>query len=115
LAKDHVRPASVVYKATDGAAGRTLSATITHDAAVAHDTLVVPSRNDAPVVRDGMRMATSNALGALVEDQVRPPLSVSDMNQLKFGGAGSSLALRTTQVLGLVHSKPLVGWPGRAS
>ena len=28
---------------------------------------------------------------------------------------GSSLALRTTQVLGLVHCTPLVGWPGSAS
>jgi hypothetical protein len=42
LAADHVRPASVVTKATDGAAGRTLRATITHNGTAVHDTLVAP-------------------------------------------------------------------------
>jgi hypothetical protein len=115
LATDQVCPAFPVNKATDGTLGRTLSATITQDASVVHDTSVLPSRNDVPVVTVGMTMAAFIALGALVEDQVRPPSLVSDMNQLKFGRAGSSLALRTTQVLGLVHCTPLVGWPGSTS
>jgi hypothetical protein len=116
LATAHVRPASVVNKAADGTGDRTLSATITHDAMVAHDTLAQPKREGTPVASDGMRTATFIALGALVEDQVRPPSLVSDMNQDQsdFGGA-DSLKVRTEQLLGLAHCTPLIGWPGSAT
>lgn len=113
LASDHVRPPSVVNKATDGSVGCTLLATTTHDATVAHETLVGSWRNPLPDLR--LIMATSNALGALVDDHVRPPSLVSDMNHSSFGGAESLLVVRTTQVPGLVHCAPLAGSPGSDS